>query len=228
MISPYLAHIHITSQTFTISNLPGGFTSGLIRSRITCVTRTDKALLNEPTSHARNIRHIFFEPKVLRSCRRRSIMQCSMRNQCSNLFTCIMDYLHVLYMILMVLSCVLYMTLMMFIYMYYGLFTCTNLVDVMLLFFMVFSFHLPIFDKNRPISDKIHPKITTPIFKKNRPIFGLPSFHCSSVVSGVFRPNFFFKFHQFLLNFSKTDRISEVWFSSFHRIFEHYNTFLLS
>jgi hypothetical protein len=156
MISPYLAHIHITSQTFTISNLPGGFTSGLIRSRITCVTRTDKALLNEPTSHARNIRHIFFEPKVLRSCRRRSIMQCSMRNQCSNLFTCIMDYLHVLYMILMVLSCVLYMTLMMFIYMYYGLFTCTNLVDVMLLFFMVFSFHLPIFDKNRPISDKIH------------------------------------------------------------------------
>jgi hypothetical protein len=61
-------------------------------------------------------------------------MQYSMRNQCSDLFTCIMDYLHVLYMILMVLSCVLYMTLMMFIYVYYGLFTYTNLVDVMPLF----------------------------------------------------------------------------------------------
>jgi hypothetical protein len=61
-------------------------------------------------------------------------MQYNMRNQCSDLFTCIMDYLHVLYMILMVLSCVLYMTLMMFIYVYYGLFTYTNLVDVMPLF----------------------------------------------------------------------------------------------
>jgi hypothetical protein len=30
MISPYLAHIHITSQTFTVSNLSSGFTSGLI------------------------------------------------------------------------------------------------------------------------------------------------------------------------------------------------------
>jgi hypothetical protein len=68
-------------------------------------------------------------------------MQCSMRNQCSGLFICIMDYLHVLYMILMVLSCVLCMTLMMFIYVYYGLFTCTNLVDGMLLFPTVLSFH---------------------------------------------------------------------------------------
>jgi hypothetical protein len=39
-------------------------------------------------------------------------MQCSMRNQCSSLFTYIMDYLHVLCMILMVLSCVLCMNLM--------------------------------------------------------------------------------------------------------------------
>jgi hypothetical protein len=133
MISPYLAHIHITSQTFTVSNLPGGVTSGLIRSCITCVTRTDKALLNGQTSHGRNIRHIF-KSKVLCSCRWRSIMQCSMRNQCSGLFTCIMDYLYVLCMILMVLSCVLCMTLMVFIYVYYELFTCTNLVDVMSLF----------------------------------------------------------------------------------------------
>jgi hypothetical protein len=39
MMSLYLAHIHITSQTFTLSNLPGGFMSGLIQSFITCVTR---------------------------------------------------------------------------------------------------------------------------------------------------------------------------------------------
>jgi hypothetical protein len=119
MISPYLAHIHITSQAFTVNNLPGWFTSGLIRSCITCVTRTDKSLLNGPTSYDRNIRHIFFESKVLCSCRWRSIMQCSMRNQCSGLFTCIIDYLHLLCMILMILSYVLCMTLMMFIYMYY-------------------------------------------------------------------------------------------------------------
>jgi hypothetical protein len=171
MISPYLAHIHITSQTFTVSNLPNGFTSGLIRSCIICVTRTCKALLNGPTSHGRNIRHIFFEPKVLCSCRRRSIMQCSMRNQCSDLFTCIMDYLHVLCMILMVLSCVLCMTLIVFIYMYYGLFTCTNLVDVMSLFFMVFSFHLLNFGKNWSVSGKNRPELTTPVFEKNDRIY---------------------------------------------------------
>jgi hypothetical protein len=131
-------HIHITSQTFTVSNLPGGFTSGSIRSCITCVIRTDKALLNRPTSHDRNIRHIFFEPKVLCSCRRSSITQCSMRNQCSGLFICIMNYLHVLRMLLIVLSCVLCMTLMVYIYVYYRLFICTNLVQLMSLFFMVF------------------------------------------------------------------------------------------
>jgi hypothetical protein len=99
-------------------------------------------------------------------------MQCSMRNQCSGLFTCIMDYLHVLCMILMVLSCVLCMTLMMFIYMYYGLFACTNLVYVMLLFYMVFSFYLPIFGKLCPISGKIRPKIATTNFGKNHRFIG--------------------------------------------------------
>jgi hypothetical protein len=68
MMSPYLAHIHITSQTFTVSNLPGGFMSGLIRSCIICVTKTGETLLNGPTSHSKNIRHIFFKPKVLFSC----------------------------------------------------------------------------------------------------------------------------------------------------------------
>jgi hypothetical protein len=63
----------------------------------------------------------------------------------------------------MVLSCVLYMTLILFIYMYYGLFICTNLVDVIPLFFTVFSFHLPIFDKNRLISSKIRPEIVMSI-----------------------------------------------------------------
>jgi hypothetical protein len=99
-------------------------------------------------------------------------MQCSMHNQCSGLFTCIMDYLHVLCMILMVLNCVLCMTLMVFIYVYYGLFACTNLVDAMPLFFMVFSFHLPIFGKNHLVSCKIRPKITMAIFRKNRRFIG--------------------------------------------------------
>jgi hypothetical protein len=56
-------YTHTTSQTFTVSNLPDEFTSGLIRSCITCVNRTDKTLLNEPTLHGRNIRHILFEPR---------------------------------------------------------------------------------------------------------------------------------------------------------------------
>jgi hypothetical protein len=133
MISPFLTHIHIISQTFTVSNLPSGFMSGLIQSCITCVTRTDESLLNGLTLHGTDIRHIFFEPKAY-SCRWRSIMQCGMHNQYSGLFTCIMDYLYVLCMILMVLSCVLCMTLMVFIYVYYGLFAYINLVDVMPLF----------------------------------------------------------------------------------------------
>jgi hypothetical protein len=49
-----------------------------------------------------------------------------------------MDYLHVLCMILIALSCVLCMTLMVFIYVYYGLFACTNLIDVMSLFSQFF------------------------------------------------------------------------------------------
>jgi hypothetical protein len=65
-------------------------------------------------------------------------MQCGMRNQCSGLFTCIMDYLRILCMILIVFSYVLCMTLMLFIYVYYELFACTNLVDVISLYFTVF------------------------------------------------------------------------------------------
>jgi hypothetical protein len=83
-----------------------------------------------------------------------------------------MNYLHVLCMIFMVLSCVLCMTLMVFIYVYYGLFACTNLVDVMSLLFMVFSFHLLIFDKNRPGSDKNCPEIATPVFFKTGRFIG--------------------------------------------------------
>jgi hypothetical protein len=94
MISPYLSHIHITSQTFTVSNIPGGFINGLIRSCITSIT--SKTLLNGSTLHGTDIRHIFFKPNMLCSCRRRSIIQCSMCNQCTDLFTYIMNYLHVL------------------------------------------------------------------------------------------------------------------------------------
>jgi hypothetical protein len=71
-------------------------------------------------------------------------MQCNMRDQCSDLFTCIIDYLHVLYMTLMVWICILRMTLMVYIYVYYVLFVCTNLVDVMLLFSTFFPFQCPI------------------------------------------------------------------------------------
>jgi hypothetical protein len=138
-MSPYLTYIHITSQTFTFSNLPGGFMSELIQNYITCVTRTDEALLNGPTSHDKNTKRIFFESKVLCSCLRRNIMQCSMHKQYSGLFTCIMDCLHILCMILMVWICVLCMTLVVFIYVYYELFACTNLVEVMPLFSTVFS-----------------------------------------------------------------------------------------
>jgi hypothetical protein len=179
MISPYLTHIHITSQTFTVKHLSGGFTNELIRSCITCVIRTGKAQLNGPISHSRNIRHIFFEPNVLCSCRRGSIMQCSMRNQCSGLFICIMNYLFVLCIILIVLSCVLCMTLMIFIYVYYGLFAYTNLVDIMSLFFMIFSFHLPNFGKNHLVSGKNwsvfgknRPELTTPVFRKTDQLIG--------------------------------------------------------
>jgi hypothetical protein len=187
--------------------------SGLIRNCITYVTRTGKALLNEPTSHGRNIRHIFFESNVLCSCRRRSIMQCSMCNQCSDLFTCIMNFLRVLCMILMVLSCVLCITLMVFIYVYYELFACTNLVYVISLFFTVFLFHLS-------ISVKIARKSPRRFFGKNRPHFSLPGFYCSSVVAGTFRP-IFSEFCRFFFNFPKTNGIDELWFASFRRIFEH-------
>jgi hypothetical protein len=74
-------------------------------------------------------------------------MQCSMRNQCSGLFTYNMNYLYILCTIFMVLSCVLCMIFIVFIYMYYGLFTCINLVDIISLFFTIFSFHLPNFAK---------------------------------------------------------------------------------
>jgi hypothetical protein len=226
MISPYLAHIHITSQTFTVNNLPSGFTSGLIRSCITCVTRTDKALLNGPTSHGRNIRHIFFESKVLCSCRRWSIMQCSMHNQCSGLFTCIMDYLHLLCMILMILSYVLCMTLMVFICVYYGLFICINLVNVMSLFFTVFSFHLPNFGKNgrflaktaRNSPHQFSEKTNRFISQTGRfigetscisvfPVFTIPP------SSPVRFSQIFLIFTDFCRFFSKTDGIGEVWFS---------------
>jgi hypothetical protein len=83
MMSLSLAHMHITSQTFRVSRLPDGFMSGLIRSFITCVIRIGETLQNGHASHGRNIRLTFFEPKVLCSYRRTSIMQCRMRSQYS-------------------------------------------------------------------------------------------------------------------------------------------------
>jgi hypothetical protein len=83
MMSLSLAHINITSQTFRASRLPGEFMSRLSPNFITCVIRTVKALLNGPTSHGRNTRPTFFEPKVLCLCPQMSIMQYRMRSQCS-------------------------------------------------------------------------------------------------------------------------------------------------
>jgi hypothetical protein len=64
------------------------------------------------------------------------------------------------------------MILMVFIYVYYGLFAYTNLVDVMPLFSTVFSFHLPIFGKIHPVSGKIHPEIAPMNFGKSHRFIG--------------------------------------------------------
>jgi hypothetical protein len=176
--------------------------------------RTGKSLLNEPTSHGRNIRHIFFEPKTLWSCQQRSIMQYNMCNQCSDLFICIMNYLYILCIIFMILSCVLCMTLMMFIYIYYGLFACTNLV-VMSLFFTVFSLYLSIFDKNWPVFDTNRPKIVRRFSEKpadlsvksvDLSVFSVLLFlrHLRYVSTN------FFNFYRFLLKFSKTHGMDKV------------------
>jgi hypothetical protein len=68
--------------------------------------------------------------------------------------------------IFMVLSCVLCMTLIVFICVYFRLFICINLVDVMSLFFMIFSFHLLNFGKNQLVSNKNRSELATPVFRK--------------------------------------------------------------
>jgi hypothetical protein len=135
-----------------------------------------------------------------------------MRNQCSGLFTCIMNYLHVLCMIFMVLSCVLYMTLMVSIYVYYGIFSCTNLVDVMSLFFTVFCSIYRFLTKIGRFPAQTAWKSSTG-FLNNRAIYRCSRFHYSSIISDAFRSNFPI--------FLKTDGIGDVRFSWFCRIFEH-------
>jgi hypothetical protein len=83
MMSLSLAHINITSQTFRVNRLPDEFMSGLSLNFIICVIRTGNALLNGSTSHGRSTRPTFFEPNVLCSCPRMSIMQCRTHSQCS-------------------------------------------------------------------------------------------------------------------------------------------------
>jgi hypothetical protein len=99
-------------------------------------------------------------------------MQCSMCNQCSGLFTCIKDYLHVLCMTLIMWICVICVTLMVFIYVYYGLFAWTNLVDVMSLFFMIFFVPMTNFLENSTGFCKNRPGITSPIFGKSQRFLG--------------------------------------------------------
>jgi hypothetical protein len=149
-----------------------------------------------------------------------------MHNYCSGLFTCIIDYLYIVCIILMILNYVLCITLMVFIYVYYELFTCINLVYVISLFFMIFSFHLSNFDKNRPIFDKNHRNSPHRFFRKtgrfigqtDRFIVKTAAFRFSLVspfVSGVFQSIF----RDFPI-FKKTDEISRR-FSFFSQIFEH-------
>jgi hypothetical protein len=80
-------------------------------------------------------------------------------------------------------------------------------------FFTGFSFYLPIFDKDQPISDKNHPEVAIGWFIGETGRFiGVPSFHCSFVVSGAFQPNFT-DFCRILPKFSKTVGIGDVRFS---------------
>jgi hypothetical protein len=163
-------------------------------------------------------------------------MQCSMHNQSSGLFTGIMNYLHVLCMLFMVLSYVLYMTLMLFIYVYYGLFACTNLVDIMSLFFMVFLFHLPIFNKNRSVSDTNRLEIARRFSEKLVDISAKPTdLLVKPADLSVFPVSLFLhrlrcistEFSRFLSIFSKTDGIDDVQFSWFRRILEHWSRSVL-
>jgi hypothetical protein len=151
-----------------------------------------------------------------------------MRNQYSGLFTCIMDYLHVLCIILMVLSCVLCMTLMVFIYVYYGLFACTNLVDVMPLFFHGFFIPSTDFWQKSPDFCQNSPgnrhanfwekpadlSVKPTAFRSSRFSLFLHRLRC--VLAEFCRISPIFP------NFPKTDRIGEARFSSFRRIFEHW------
>jgi hypothetical protein len=133
-----------------------------------------------------------------------------------------MDYLHVLCMILMVLSCVLCMTLMVFIYVYYGLFVYTNLVDVISLFSTVFLFidrFLIKFDRflpkfGRESSGWILKKITNLSMKSTDNSAKPAGFRYSRFwlfLRRAFWPNFL-EFHRIFPKFSKTDEIAMVRF----------------
>jgi hypothetical protein len=120
-------------------------------------------------------------------------------------------------MIFMVLSCVLCMTLIVFIYVYYGLFICTNLVDVISLFFTGFSFHLPNLGKNWPVSDKNRPKLTRRFSKKPADLSVKPAaFRCFWFSLFLHRlrcvSTEFFQLSPILLNFLKTDMTDPIFF----------------
>jgi hypothetical protein len=148
--------------------------------------------------------------------------------------TNVVVYLHVSWIICMYhelfvctiydsLGCVLYMNLIVFIYVYYGLFAYINLVNVMPLFFTVFSFHLPIFCKNHPVSGKIRPESPRRFSGKTGwfigetgrisvfPVFTVP------LSSLVHFSQIFLNFTDFFSNFTKTDGIGQIRFSSFRR-----------
>jgi hypothetical protein len=135
-------------------------------------------------------------------------MQCSIHNQSNGLFIYIINYLHVLYMILMILSCVLYMTLMMFIYVCYRLFTCINLVDVISLFFMVFCSFYQISIKIGWFLIKTVRNLPLRFSKKPTALSVKPAvFRCYRFSPFIRHLRVSTKFSLFLSNFSKIDRI---------------------
>jgi hypothetical protein len=111
------------------------------------------------TSYGRNIRHIFFEPNVLCSYRRRSIMQCSMRNQCSGLFLCTMYDSYVIELCIMYDSHGVYLRVLRTICMY-------NFSRCHVIIFTVLSFHLSNFSEIWPVFGKTRPKLATSVFGK--------------------------------------------------------------
>jgi hypothetical protein len=126
---------------------------------------------------------------------------------------------------LMVWICVLCVTFMVFIYAYYRLFACINLVDVMSLFCTVFSFQWSILWKIWPIFHIIRPEISKLVFDKIRLDNSVNStkfwfsYFSMFLSSAVFWPNFP-GFHQIFPKFTIFDGFGTKQIFITHPIFK--------